>query len=98
MQQPLSPLAQRTKPAGALLIGLALLALTAFMVLAMRRYILVTLFFGCAVTLPALFGVVVGQPNDPYGNRPTWYRLSIAACAFAGLLIAFVVHLQLQFE
>ena len=90
-----SAVAQRLKPALALAVSLLLLGFNFVMLLMSGRFLPVLLFVGCAMTTASLFGVAVGEPEDPYGDRPLWFRVGLVATAIAGLLIALALHIEL---
>jgi hypothetical protein len=50
---------------------------------------------GCALLFAGSFGAVVGEPDDPYGNRPMWFKVGVAACAITGLLAGLLLNIEL---
>jgi hypothetical protein len=86
---------QRVKPFLALLVGLAVLGLNVLMLIAGGRFFPFGTILGCALVGAALFGIVVGEPEDAYGYRPMWFKVGIAASAIVGLLVALGLNLFL---
>jgi hypothetical protein len=93
-----SAIAQRLKPALALGVGVLLLGFNFAMLVFSERFFPLVLFAGCAMTTASMFGVAVGEPQDPYGDRPLWFRVGVVAAAIVGLLIALVLHIELTVE
>jgi FtsH-binding integral membrane protein len=90
-----TPLQQRLKPALALGLGLLMLAANAIIVVTQQRFFVQLLYVACALVGAGLFGVVVGEPEDPYGNRPMWFKIGIVASAVVGMLLALVLNIEL---
>jgi hypothetical protein len=94
---PLKPsaLAQRVKPAGAAFVGLLVLGLNVMFALKGSFFFPFGTLLGCALFLAGGFGVIVGEPDDPYGIRPTWFKVGIGACAIIGVVIGLFVNAQI---
>ena len=74
-----------------------MLLFNALLVIKANRFFPFLLFFGCALTCAALFGVAVGEPEDAYGYRPTWFKVGVAVSAIVGLVVALVLNIELSF-
>jgi hypothetical protein len=92
---PQSAIAQRIKPAGAALVGLAILGLNVFMLVKMQRFYPFGTVLGGALILAGGFGVAVGEPKDVYGYQPTWFKIGLGACAAVGVVIGIVLNVML---
>jgi hypothetical protein len=90
-----SALAQRLKPAGAALVGSLVLGLNVFFALKGSFFFPFGTLLGAALLFAGGFGVIVGEPDDPYGNRPMWFKVGIAACAIVGIVLGLIVNLQI---
>ena len=90
-----SAVAQRLKPAAVLFVGLLVLGLNVATLLSMRVFFWWGSMLGCGLVLAGAFGVIVGEPDDPYGNRPLWFKVSVAASAIVGGLLGLLLNLQL---
>jgi len=90
-----SAFAQRVKPAGAAFVGLLVLGLNVMFALKGSFFFPFGTLLGAALLLAGGFGVVVGEPDDPYGNRPMWFKVGIAACAIVGVVIGLIVNAQI---
>ncbi len=90
-----SAFAQRVKPAGAALVGLLVLGLNVVFALKGSFFFPFGTLLGCALLLAGGFGVVFGEPDDPYGNRPMWFKVGVATCAIVGIVMGLVVNLQI---
>lgn len=90
-----SAVAQRLKPAGATLVGLAILGLNVFMLIKAQRFYPFGTMLGGALILAGGFGVVVGEPKDVYGYQPTWFKIGLGVCAALGVVIGIVLNAQL---
>lgn len=93
--QKASAIGQRTKPAGAVLVGGLVLGLNVLALVKGAFFFPFGTILGCALMLAGLFGVVVGEPDDPYGNRPLWFKVGIVVSVGLGVLIGVVVNLGL---
>ncbi|HVY25375.1 MAG TPA: hypothetical protein VHB79_02445 [Polyangiaceae bacterium] len=89
---PQSAIAQRIKPAGAALVGAAVLGLNVFMLIKMQRFYPFGTMLGGALICAGGFGVAVGEPKDVYGYQPTWFKIGLGACAAVGVVIGIVVN------
>ena len=90
-----SALAQRLKPAGAAGIGIAVLALNVVMLITMERFYPVGTMLGTVLIFTGVLGVILGEPEDPYGNRPMWFKASMVGVAIVGLLIGLGINIAL---
>ena len=93
-----SALAQRLKPAAVAGVGLLVMALNAFTIVSLQRFFWWGFMLGGGLLLAGGFGVVVGEPDDPYGNRPMWFKASVVACAIIGGLLGLLLNINLVAE
>ena len=89
---------QRLKPGLALGLGLVIMVFNFVFLLLTEHFFVFGLYLGCAMVSVSGFGVVVGEPEDVYGNRPMWFKIGIVASLIAGLLIALVLHIELTVD
>lgn len=90
-----SALAQRLKPAGAAGIGIAVLGLNVVMLITMERFYPVGTMLGTVLICTGALGVILGEPEDPYGNRPMWFKASMVGAAIVGLLVGILLNIGL---
>lgn len=90
-----SALAQRLKPAGAAGIGIAVLGLNVVTLITMERFYPVGTMLGTVLIFTGLLGVVLGEPEDPYGNRPMWFKATMVGAAIVGLLVGLGINIAL---
>src|SRR5690349_1760343 len=93
--QKASALAQRTKPAGAVLVGGLVLALNVWALVKGAFFFPLGTILGFVLIFAGLFGVAVGEPDDPYGNRPMWFKVGIAASVVVGALLGLLLNIEL---
>ena len=90
-----SALAQRLKPAGAAGIGIAVLALNVVMLITMERFYPVGTMLGTVLIFTGVVGVILGEPEDAYGNRPMWFKATMVGAAIVGLLVGLGINIAL---
>jgi hypothetical protein len=90
-----SALAQRLKPAGAAGVGLLVLGLNVAMLIGVQRFYPFGTILGCALFCAGAFGMAVGEPEDPYGYRPMWFKVGLVAAALVGLLAGILMNVAL---
>lgn len=90
-----SAIAQRLKPAGAAGVGLLVLGLNVAMLVGVQRFFPFGTMLGCVLFFAGAFGVIVGEPEDVYGNRPMWFKASLVAAAIVGLLVGILLNIEL---
>ena len=90
-----SALAQRLKPAGAAGIGIAVLGLNVVMLITMERFYPVGTVLGTVLISTGVLGVILGEPEDPYGNRPMWFKAAMVGAAIVGLIVGILLNISL---
>ena len=90
-----SAFAQRLKPAGAAGIGIAVLGLNVVMLITMERFYPVGTMLGTVLIFTGGLGVILGEPEDPYGNRPMWFKATMVGAAIVGLLVGLGINIAL---
>ena len=90
-----SALSQRLKPAGAAAIGMAVLGLNVVMLITMERFYPVGTMLGAVLIFTGVLGVILGEPEDPYGNRPMWFKASMVGAAVVGLIVGILLNVGL---
>jgi hypothetical protein len=90
-----SAVVQRLKPAGAAGIGLLVLGLNVAMLVSMQRFYPFGTMLGTVLLFAGGFGVIVGEPQDVYGNQPMWFKAGLIATALVGLIAGIVLNAAL---
>ena len=90
-----SALGQRIKPAGAVLVGGLVLGLNVLALVKGAFFFPFGTMLGCALIFAGLFGVAVGEPDDPYGYRPLWFKVGVVCSAGLGVLIGLLLNIRL---
>jgi hypothetical protein len=93
--QKASAIAQRAKPAGAALVGGLVLGLNVLALAKGAFFFPFGTVLGCVLLLAGIFGVLVGEPDDPYGNRPLWFKVGVVVSIGLGVVLGLVVNIAL---